>query len=265
MYFEVHGSRTKELLLCIGGWGLLTGSHFEILNERLRERYQIIVFDHRGLGASDPGSCSDSTADYALDAEAVLRACDSLPVHVIGQGGLGAAVAQMLAVQEPTFLKDVVLTAGWAWPEPFHTMQLEALYALRRDSGFEAFRGLCLTLCNLPETVNDSTYVSPRGWTGPANIQERTEAHLQLIRANITHDARLVLGRIRCPVLIVCGGEDILGGPRLARDLQQRISGARLEILEGVPHVIGSVQGASNRYAAMVDEFFQENYTNTTS
>lgn len=253
VYYEMHGE--GEPLLYIGGWGLFTGDHFENIAEDWREKFRIVVADYPGIGRSSPLERPSTSAALAEDAVAALDAAGMERMHVIGEGGLGAAVAQILAARYPNRVIDAVMTSGWAWPEPYHDVQLRALRAMRAKGTFEDFRMLVTFLSYLPQYVNEATSPLVSSYDGEDNVASRRGAHLDLIDANISHDARAELDEIVCPCLVICGGEDLLGGPRLARDLASRIGDAELVVLDGVPHVFSSVTGGRRRYLDAVNEF----------
>lgn len=258
LYYEVHGDEDKEPLLYLGGWGLSTGDFFSRIGSALRDEFRIVVYDHRGLGRSDDDPEPGATDRYAVDAAAVLAAAGIDRAHVLGHGGLGAGIAQCLAIQNPESVHDMVLTSAWAGPEPFHDAQVETLLVARRDSGFQAFRNLAVVYGYLPEYINANPDVFFRGWDGPGNVSERTDAHISLIQANIRHDARADLGSLACPTLLVCGAEEHLGSPRLSRELQSLIPGSELLILDGAPHVFRSVPSAEEQYLRACVDFFTQ-------
>jgi Predicted hydrolases or acyltransferases (alpha/beta hydrolase superfamily) len=257
IHFEVHGDEKREPLLCMGGWGLLTGDYFTNLPAQWRDRYRFIVFDYRGLGDSDADGEGISTGNLADDAVEVLAAAGVARTHVIGQGGLGAGVAQFLAARHQEKVQSLVLTSGWAGPEPFHDAQLRALYRVRKEFGFDAFRELCLTYTLPPHVLNSNPGFIPKSWAGPANIESRDQVHLDLIDTNLRHDARAELGDVTAPTLVVCGEDDTMGGPRLAEELADLVPNATLSILPRTPHIFAAVEGGIERYQSIVTDFLQ--------
>ncbi len=255
VYYEVHGE--GEALLYVGGWGLFTGERFTNIAADWRAAFRVVAADYPGLGGTSPLDGPATSDLLAADALAALDDAGIETFHVVGEGGLGAAVAQVLAAGHPERVSSAVMTSGWAWPEPYHDVQLRAMRAMREKADFDDFRMLTAFLSYLPEYINEGTGPLVRSYDGEDNVASRREAHLALIDANITHDARDVLGAITCPCLVICGGEDLLGGPRLARDLADRIDGAELVVLEGVPHVFSSVPGGQQRYLDAVNRFLR--------
>ncbi|MFC0041847.1 alpha/beta fold hydrolase [Actinomadura rayongensis] len=251
--YEVHGA--GEPVLAIGGWGLATGNGFANHPAVLRDAYRFVVYDHRGLGGSGDDDRPGSTELYADDAADLADHLGLGPVHVLGTGGMGACVAQHLAVRRPGLVHDLVLSAGWAGPEPYHHAQQELMLLLRQLDDPLPYRLFGSLLTVAPERFTAETVTaSARHQAG--GMLDRRDAHLKLVRANLEHDARALLGRIACPTLVVCGERDQLGAPRLARELAGLIDGAELVVVPGATHVFRDDPEAHRFYGETVAAFF---------
>ena len=62
------------------------------------------------------------------------------------------------------------------------------------------------------------------------------EAELRHARNELDAFTNAEAGDIRVPSLIVCGAEDKMTPPALSQDLEKRIPGARLELIENAGH-----------------------------
>ncbi|MGW4421408.1 alpha/beta fold hydrolase [Streptosporangium sp. NPDC004631] len=256
LYYEVHGE--GEPMLCLGGWGSMTGERFSSIHARLRDRYRIIVADYPGIGAStDPGTMP-GTAPYATMLGGLLDHLALGPVHVQGKGGLGAGVAMHLAARYPDAVRSLVVSQGWMAPEPYHHMQQEIFYLLLRDAGFDAFLKAAIVFGYLPEYVNERLREDRGAFDFWNPLRDRREAHLALVRAVMEHDATDRLAAVKAPTLVVYSEHDAMGGRRLAAEVAAGIADAVLHEIPDAPHVIRSVPGADEAYSRVVDEFFRE-------
>ena len=89
MYYEVHGQGIP--LVCSGGWGTWCHGGERHLPSGLIEHFQVIIFDHRGIGESnDQPSVEATTALYAKDVLALLDHLAIKQAHFLGIVGIGA-------------------------------------------------------------------------------------------------------------------------------------------------------------------------------
>lgn len=109
--FEERGVGVPLLLIA----GQATGMHgWGPFADALARDFRVIVFDHRGIGASgmgDPGRYS--TRAFASDAVAVLDAAGVAAAHVVGHS-MGGRVAQWMAAEDPARVRRLVLIATTA-------------------------------------------------------------------------------------------------------------------------------------------------------
>jgi pimeloyl-ACP methyl ester carboxylesterase len=82
-----------------------------------------------------------------------------------------------------------------------------------------------------PEKVREITARLTGGY-----LARHSRAFERQIQANITHNTKGSLYRVRVPVLIVVGKHDVLTPPRLARELQAEMPHARVVIFEEGGH-----------------------------
>lgn len=82
-----------------------------------------------------------------------------------------------------------------------------------------------------------------RTFTGMAH-EVGPESFLRQLAAQATRtDAHTVLGRVRCPTLVVCGSEDALCPPRVNRAVADSVPGSVFRILAGAGHLCTLEQG----------------------
>ncbi|GIW11358.1 MAG: hydrolase [Dehalococcoidia bacterium] len=237
MYYEVHGQ--GEPVLCMTGWGTYCHGAVHHLPRGLTERYQVIIFDHRGLGESgDSPNQSPTMALYAADAAALLDLLGIRRAHVVGLVGMGACIAQELALARPDLVRSLFLMGAWARVDPYFRDQLELFRFLHGEVDFFAFQRAVTLLSFDPDyyNANKERLLGPSGvWS---ELLDRFPAHSRLIDACLAHDTLDRLPAIAAPTLVVHAGADQVTGPRLTRPIEEAIPHARGVLLERAPHVI---------------------------
>lgn len=224
---------------------------WEPVMDLLAERYQVILFDNRGIGESEAPPGPYSAAEMAEDTRRVLDEAGVERAHVLGTS-LGGMIAQELALAGPERVEKLVLvctTPGGpaAAPMPEQTVRLmahapalEPLVALRRF-------------------VENALAPDPPEGLVERILDHRVEtaqpmsAWLSQAAAGAAFDAWDRLPELAIPTLVVHGTADAVVDPANAELLIERIPDARLELFSGCGHLLFWEQ--PERFAAVVGEF----------
>src|SRR5271167_2647344 len=95
------------LLMIMGMSG--TAEHWgQPFLDELRRDFEVIVYDHRGVGASSRLEGSTTIRELAADAAGLLRALGIDSAHVLGIS-MGGMIAQELALAHPERLRTLAL------------------------------------------------------------------------------------------------------------------------------------------------------------
>lgn len=231
---RVRRGSGEPLLLIMG-----MGGHHRAWSERflslLDKDFDVVTFDHRGIGESERAHAPFTVADLADDAAEVLDEVGWDRAHVFGVS-LGGMVAQELVLRHPDRVRTLTLgctTAGA--PElvgPGPTRYVEA--GMTRDKELAVRTGF---------EVN----VSPAYAADPANFESfRADALavrvpmpvvMMQLQAAGQHDTNDRLGSIGVPTLVVHGTADEMLLSDNAERIAGAIPGARLELLDGIGHL----------------------------
>ncbi|AEA28818.1 alpha/beta hydrolase fold protein (plasmid) [Pseudonocardia dioxanivorans CB1190] len=262
MYYEVIGKGTP--VVCLTGWGTGAGHGFASYPRELLDEFQLIVYDHRGIGRSIGGLGREpSTHLYADDVRALLTALGIPQAHLYGRGGLGGCIAQQVALRHPDIVISAILGQSWAYADPLLAAQFDALYQLRLNS-FESFQSACATMCYLPDyfATHHDDLLGPQGsW---ADIRYATDGHLALIDASRTHNTIPDLPQISCPTLIIQSGpHDWITGPRLGAEVAGRIPAHEMLYLPDAPHAISTHPESATRLTSAVMNFLRKSNSKT--
>lgn len=224
------------LLLIMGMSGTLM--HWgEPLLSRLRERFETIVYDHRGIGSSTKVAEPFTIAGLADDAAALMSALELDTAHVMGIS-MGGMVAQELALRHPERLRSLVLGCTYAGGE---SGALTGEETMRRLAEAIASGDRQRAIRTAWEANVSARFADTPAWEAFLEIGSANAVPVAVImeqmRAIVEHDTSQRLGDISAPTLIVHGTEDEMLPVSNAYAIAERIPDARLEIFDGVGHL----------------------------
>jgi len=220
----------------------------------LAERFRVIVFDNRGIGASDIPAGPYSASQMASDVVAVLDDAGVERSHVVATS-LGGMIAQELAIQHPARVDRLVLvstTPGGAgsYPMPEASIRLIAEMpglpleeSLRRGVRNALSPGALAEQPSLVEQINALRLANPfdlGGWQSQAI-------------GGATYDGRDRWRSIAAPTLVIHGTADTVVDYRNSKLLASGIPDARLLLFEGAGHLLFWEQ--PERFVRIVSEF----------
>jgi 3-oxoadipate enol-lactonase len=236
LQYERRG-RGPALLLAqgLGGNSLHWGEPFLAALER---DFELLLYDHRGVGRSAPADGAVTVAGMAADALGLLDALELPAAHVLGIS-MGGMVAQELALTEPRRVRSLTLgctSCGGTQSKPTPPEVVRRLTAavLSRDrermlrTGFEL-------------VVSRAHAAEPAHYAAFAAAARRFPASVSVLMAQQAaveaHDAYARLRGLRVPTLVIHGSADELLAPINGELVASLIPGARLELLDGAGHL----------------------------
>ncbi len=251
--YEVRGDGAPLLLIHgLGydryGWGPLP--------DLLAEQHRVVVFDNRGVGASDVPEGPYSVAELVEDSVAVLAAAGIDRSHVFGVS-LGGYVAQELALAYPERVDKLVLASTAPGGSRSYPMPQRGQEAFARFPTMERKAGLRLMVENSlgdggvrerPELVEE-IYAYRLGHA-PSLEGWQAQAY-----AGATFDAFDRIGAIEATTLIIQGASDNVVDPRNAELLAERIPNSRVELFPDRGHLL--VWEDAARVAEVVKAFLR--------
>jgi 3-oxoadipate enol-lactonase len=225
------------LLLIMGMSG--TALHWgEPFLAEVRRDFDVIAFDHRGVGASTRLQGGITIAAMAADAAALLQALDVESAHVLGIS-MGGMIAQELAL---------------GWPERVRTLTLGCTYCGGPEgqlSSDEVMRRLNQAIMSGDRerairtgwevNVSPEFAADDEAWRAFRAIAERRAVALPVALAQLqacaAHDTHARLGEVATPTLVVHGTVDEMLPVGNGRTIAGLIPGSELEIFDGVGHL----------------------------
>jgi pimeloyl-ACP methyl ester carboxylesterase len=236
--YERSGEGSEPLLLIMGMSG--TALHWgEPFLELLRRDFDVIAYDHRGVGASAVLDGPVTIRQMADDAAALLAALELDSAHVMGIS-MGGMIAQELTLNYPEQIRTLTLGCTYCGgpgsslgpPEVMRGLA-EAMMSGDRERairvGWEANVSAAFA-------ADDDAWARFREMAmGRAVAVPVVMEQMQAIVAHDTYERLPQLGSL--PTLVIHGSEDQMLPVANGRLIASRIPGSRLEIFDGVGHL----------------------------
>jgi pimeloyl-ACP methyl ester carboxylesterase len=259
-FIEVDGVRlhyleqgSGEALVLIHGNGTMADDYqISTVFERAAKTYRVIAFDRPGYGYSErpDGKTWDATAQAQLLHKALLQLGVERPI-VVGHSW-GTLVALSLALEQPGYVRSLVLLSGYYYPTPRVDVVVAAPMAIPALGHF------------LRHTVSPvlGRIVWPlavRKLFSPSDQPARFKARFPVWMAMRPSQLRASAGdgvmmipeamrlsdryrELRMPTIIMAGSGDLLALPKLHSErLHDEIAHSRLLLTPEVGHMIHQV------------------------
>lgn len=260
LYYECHGDphpgNRPPLLLVSGmagscaGWLPLQMPHFSA------ER-PVVIFDHRGVGASEDDGKIFSTADLAQDAKSLLDHLGIEKVDVLG-AFMGGMTAQELALTAPDRVAKLVLVGTYARADNKRLMLLKhwaQLAQIGLSNETFIYNRLLWTLHD--DTIDqDDLIQAMTDFYRDKNAPVSADLFVRQCKACENHDTTDRLGELPHSTLILSGRQDILTPPKFHRELAKLIPQSRHVTLSYGGHLV-MVESAM-QFNQMVSQFLDE-------
>ena len=225
--------RGKPILLIMGFSGTMDMWQPYFLSA-LSARYNVIIFDSRGIGASGVTDKKFSIELFADDAAGLLDALGIKNAHILGWS-MGTNVAQELALRHPEHVNKLILYA--ADPGGKECIQpQEPLDTVTDTSGTLAEREKRVLTVLFPEKWLKANPDFRQYFPAP---KERTPV------VNVNRQARAMfewqgsferLSQIQCPTLLITGSEDVIPPPVNSFNMAKKMPAARVVEIKGAGH-----------------------------
>ncbi len=250
---ERGDGRGLVLVHGIGGYSASWGPQLDAFAATNR----VIAWDAPGYGGTDPlDSRFPCAADYAGALSALLTALGVESADFVGHS-LGAVIVASLCRLRPGIARTVVFVHGVTGSGALAAEDRERLRTERaadlESLGMKAFAenrgrdilGRSLDPATAAEIIDLMADVPEAGYLAAWNM---------MCAANIYDD----LSFVRCPALVIGGADDPVAPETVCRAIANRLSGAIVELLDGVGH-FASLE-APHRLNALLDGFLSKDH-----
>jgi pimeloyl-ACP methyl ester carboxylesterase len=238
LYYEVAGQGPPVLL--IQGVGVV-GEGWRLQVDALKQRFQTLIFDNRGIGKSTPCAGPISIEVMAEDARALMDAAGWESAHVIGHS-MGGVIAQQLALDAPRRVRSLSLLCTFARGKDAMRLTPWVLWmTLRTRIGTRRMRRRAFLEMLCPpgalENADMDALASRFGMLIGRDLADQPPILMKQLMAMGRHNAYARLGEVRgIPTMVVSAEHDRIALPCYGETLASAIPGARLEGLRDVSH-----------------------------
>jgi len=215
----------------------------------LAKKYRTIALDNRGVGRSDKPHGPYSIAMMASDAVAVFDAAGVESAHVFGIS-MGGMIAQEFALQYPKRVRSLILGCTAAGgptavrSEPEATQMLMARGNMTPEEAARAALPFIYHPATPQKLIEEDLEIRRPWFASP-------EAYKAQLSGVISFESYSRLSRINSPTLVIHGESDRLIPAGNARLIAEKISGAKLLLLQNASHIFTTDQTEAAHRAIM--------------
>jgi 3-oxoadipate enol-lactonase len=227
-----------EPMLLVQG---MSGTHLswgEPFLAELERDFDLVAYDHRGVGRSSAVSEPFTIVELADDAAALMDALGWESAHVAGIS-MGGMVAQELALRHPDRIRTLTLGCTYSGGEgsALASSEVSSKLAEAMMSG-DADRAIATAYeVNVSPGYGADKSAYATFYEMATALPTPVPVIMLQMQAIQAHDTLDRLERITAPTLVIHGTEDEMLPHGNAVLIASRIPGARLETLEGVGHM----------------------------
>jgi pimeloyl-ACP methyl ester carboxylesterase len=231
LYYELSGDGLPVLL--IQGIGV-TGEGWRPQVSGLPAEFQMLTFDNRGIGRSQPCRGPLSIETMAVDALTLMDAIGWKSAHLVGHS-MGGVIAQQIALDCPERVRSLSLLCTFgrgkdaARPTPWVIWM-----SLRTRLGSRPMRRRAFLEMLFPQsylkTVDQTELARKVGLIVGRDLSDNPSIMFKQVQALGRHNALSQLGKLgSIPTLVISGRHDPIAKPAYGRVLAAAIPGAVYE------------------------------------
>jgi pimeloyl-ACP methyl ester carboxylesterase len=248
LYYEVHGE--GEPLLCVHGLACDTLAWIPQV-QAFSSAHRTVIFDNRDVGQSSMAEGHYEIADMARDALALADQLEIDSFHLVGIS-MGGAIAQEIACMAHDRVRTLTLAVTFPAGSTYACRLAEVWGKRLEQISFEQHVDELMLLNHSEEFFENADMVEFIRTAMLNNPHRQSpEAFGRQIAACGRHDTRDRLAGLTMPTHVIGGEWDILVPVWKARELAERIPGAKLTVLERAPHGL-SLERAEEFNAAVL-------------
>jgi pimeloyl-ACP methyl ester carboxylesterase len=233
LYYEESGNGTPVILL----HGLAGDcSAWTPQIKVLEKNYRVVPLDNRGAGQSSSPDYPYTTRLFAEDTIGLMDAIGiTEPAHIIGRS-MGGAIAQEMAINYPDRVRSMIITASFGKLDRYGHRILHNINEVVKAQGYMAAAQWQSLFFFPPPYFNKNQQQMDKFEQGVGITDRPVHGYTNSTHACLMHDSLERLNQVKCPTLVLTGGEDVLCAVGPAKQIAERVPGCELKIYEGASH-----------------------------
>ena len=233
LYYELHGAG-QPVVLIHGLAGDCNAWNAQI--EVLSKDYRVLAFDNRGAGRSSAPDYPYTTKHFADDTIALMDAVGiSEPAHVVGRS-MGGAIAQEITLAYPDRVRSLIITASFGKLDRYGYQILYNINEVVKAQGFAAAARHQSLFFFPPPYFNENQEQLDAFEERLTEAAGPVRGYSNATHACLTHDSLDRLHQVKCPTLVMAGGQDVLCAADASRAIAERVPNCKLRVYEQASH-----------------------------
>ncbi|MEF2551038.1 alpha/beta fold hydrolase [Aurantimonas sp. A2-1-M11] len=220
-------------LVLVSGLGGTAG-FWDPVVEGLRDRFEVLTFDQRGIAASTRGRAETDIALLADDLRAVLDAAEIDRAIIVGHS-TGGCIAQSLSARAPERVAGLGLSATWLRPSRYMRALFTARLELLRNDPI-AYTATATLISYAPAWLEAHWTVYERAIAKAPTGDAARQVVAERLAALLAFDGSAEVSALTMPTLVFGAEDDMIVPAFLQRDLAEALPSANLRLLADGGH-----------------------------
>lgn len=260
MYLEIHGNKNNETVIFVHGLGDEASSIWKDSVEKLKENYQVIIFDLPGFGNSSKDGAEYTPEKYALILDYIVSNYVNKPFYLVGHS-MGAAISLEYVTLFENKVKKLFLidAAGILHKDAYEQFLIKKSIDKYVDPNYNVNINSKITNV-VSKVTNGLSKIVPSGDLESKSIATKIKREF-ILQTSPTFIAATSLAekvfsgvyKIKIPTLILWGEKDDVAPLRTGYVLNKLIVNSQLGIIKNSKHV--PILDSKEKYLSYLDKF----------
>jgi pimeloyl-ACP methyl ester carboxylesterase len=252
-YYELHGKGDVKLVLIAG----MTADHKKWLPivDVLKHRYQVLIFDNRGIGQTIYDNKSFTLDDLANDVLGLIQSLKITNPYIVGHS-MDGAIAQIIAYKAPHIVKGVVLVntfLKFGNEAKAHFAEICNLYM--QPNHHQKIINHIIPWVFSPSFITDELIEAMQITILNEKYLQSASDYKYQFNALIDFDSNAWVHDIKIPVVVIGSSEDKIATLEESKELAKIIPNAVLEIMEGGHASIAEQTDRTDRFVELLSTY----------